>query len=72
VTEALQVLGDIPSQEIKRRFDRVMELQPHQETVLKAREFVEALLGLEVWTHKLYMAMHAAVHEARRGREGHH
>jgi hypothetical protein len=67
----LQVLGDILHEEVKRRLDRVMELQAHQETVAKAREYVEAMLGLEAWAHKLYVAMHAAAHETGGG-EDHH
>jgi hypothetical protein len=59
----LQVLGDTLHDEIKRRLDRVMELQAHRETVAEAREYVEAMLGFEVWAHKLYVAMHAAAHE---------
>jgi hypothetical protein len=59
----LQVLGDTLHDEIKRRLDRVMELQAHRETVAEAREYVEAMLGFEVWAHNLHVAMHAAARE---------
>lgn len=44
--------------EVQRRFDHLMELQPsaHRD-VEHAREYVEAMLGLEVWANKLYRAV---------------
>jgi hypothetical protein len=62
--ELLQVLGDSLNEEVTARFDRVMEVQTRQETVAQAREYVGAMLGLEVWVHKVYVAMHGAAHEA--------
>jgi hypothetical protein len=32
-------------------------------SVADAREYVERMLGLQVWSHKLYGAIHAAAHE---------
>ena len=37
--------------------------------VARAREYVEAMLGLQVYAHQLYGAMKAASHE---GQQGHH
>ena len=67
----LQVLGDTLHEEVKKRFDRVMELQAPQEIVAEAREYVEAMLGLEVWAHKVYVAVHAGGHENGGGEEHH-
>lgn len=39
------------------------------ETVPAAREYVSAMLGLQVWAHKLHGAIHAAGHEP--GEHGH-
>jgi hypothetical protein len=66
----LPMLGDTLNEEVKARFDRVMEFRTRQQTVAQAREYVGAMLGLEVWAHKLYVAMHGAAHGAIGG-EGH-
>jgi hypothetical protein len=40
-----------------------MALQPKASgTVAQAREYVEAMLGLQVWSHGLYLAMYAGPH----------
>ena len=50
--------------EIKKRLSEVMRLKKHSEVdVAKAREYVEAMLGLQVWSHKLYLAIKAGPHE---------
>lgn len=60
-----EVLSDFLHEEVKLRFDRVMELRAHQGgPVPEAREYVEAMLGLEVWSHRLYLAMKSGPHEA--------
>ena len=39
----------------------VINLKQHgREGVNEARQYVSAMLGLQVWAHKLYGAMHAA------------
>ncbi len=55
--------------EVQRRFDHLMELQSsaHQD-VEHAREYVEAMLGLEVWANNLYQAVLAPAHA---GHDGH-
>jgi hypothetical protein len=61
------VLSDLLADEVKRRFDGVMALQTYADgPVPKAREYVEAMLGLEVWSHKLYLAIKADAHAPRR------
>ena len=50
--------------EVTERFERVMALKPHaDEGVGPARAYVEAMLGLEVWSHKLYHCASAGPHE---------
>ena len=59
--ELLSVLTVTLHDEVKRRFDDVMALQKDAEgPVPEAREYVEAMLGLEVWSHRLYLMMNAA------------
>lgn len=43
----------------KTRLDRIMALKPQEHRLVAAareREYVEAMLGLQVWAHKLYLA----------------
>lgn len=64
----IQVLSDHVADEVKHRFEGVMALQKHAEgPVPQAREYVEAMLGLEVWSHKLYLAIKAEAHSAHAG-----
>lgn len=61
--ELLAVLCELLADEVKHRFDQVMALQQHAEgPVPQAREYVEAMLGLQVWSHKLYLAIKAGAH----------
>jgi hypothetical protein len=49
--------------EVEERFDTVMRLQEHASgPVPEAREYVEAMLGPQVWSHGLYLAMEASAH----------
>ena len=58
--EVSRLLGDYVHEEVKQRFDRLMELQQHARgPVPEAREYVEAMLGFEIWAHKLYLAIKA-------------
>ena len=44
--------------EVQRRFEHLMELKPAVgQDVEHAREYVEAMLGLEVWANNLYQAV---------------
>ena len=64
------MLSDTLRQEVLRRFDHMMHLRDHSpDDVKRAREYVEAMLGLEVYSHTLYSAMKADPHE---GQHGHH
>jgi hypothetical protein len=35
------------------------------------RAYVESMLGLEVWSHSIYRALHAAPHEAHQHEHAH-
>jgi hypothetical protein len=49
--------------EISKRFDAMLEAKRRSTgSVDDEREYVEAMLGLEVWSHKLYKAVKAAPH----------
>jgi hypothetical protein len=64
--ELLQFLSDTVREEVKKRFDHVMHLRHHAEgSVEEAREYVEAMLGLQVYSHKLYTGSNADAHEVR-------
>ena len=53
------------------RFEHMKHLLDHSPCeVAKAREYVEAMLGLEVYSNQLYQAMKASPHEG--GHEHHH
>jgi hypothetical protein len=67
----IRLLTDTLRHEVQHRFEHVQHLRAHKpEDVAKAREYVEAMLGLEVYSHHLYQAMKAAAHEG--GHEHHH
>jgi hypothetical protein len=62
--ELVLVLTEKVRHEVLERFGRAMTLKPHAgESVASAREYVEAMLGLEVWSHKLYACAAAGPHE---------
>lgn len=67
--ELIGVLSDIVAEQVKHRLDHAMELKTHADAgVGEAREYVEAMLGLQVWSHKLYLAALASAH----GGQHHH
>lgn len=62
--ELKKILCDIVSAEVQKRFDHMMHLKKHaDESVEEAREYVEAMLGLQVWSHKVYLTVKAEPHE---------
>jgi hypothetical protein len=62
--ELIRVLTDKVRREIVERFGRAMDLKRHaDEDLATAREYVEAMLGLEVWSHKLYNCASAGPHD---------
>jgi hypothetical protein len=67
--ELVRVLVDVVAEEVKDRLDRAMARKAHADDgVPEAREYVEAVLGLQVWSHELYLAAVASAH----GGEHHH
>jgi hypothetical protein len=55
--ELVRTLTDVVTEQIKTRLDRVMALKAHEHgSVAAARAYVQAMLGLQVWAHKLYLA----------------
>jgi len=64
----VKVLIDTVHEEVHKRLHHVMHLKRHAEaSVDEARAYVGAMLGLQVWSHSLYMAAkpepHAGEHE---------
>ena len=61
----IQLLTEKVRREVTERFERAIALKGRAEdSVASAREYVEAMLGLEVWSHKLYACASAGPHEA--------
>jgi hypothetical protein len=64
--ELVRILTEVVAHETKTRLDRAMALKQHQHrSVAAAREYVEAMLGLQVWAHKLYQAATSGPHHRR-------
>jgi hypothetical protein len=52
--ELVQMLTDVVRTEAQTRFQRVTDLKPNADrSVADAREYVQAMLGLQVWAHGL-------------------
>jgi hypothetical protein len=63
--ELVHVLTEVVADQAKTRLDRAMALkQQEQDSVAAAREYVEAMLGLQVWAHKLYLAATSGPHHS--------
>lgn len=68
--ELLELLGDALRDEVKERLDRVLEFQIHADgPVPEAREYVEAMLGFQVWAHTVHGAIRSAPHGTSEDRE---
>lgn len=62
--ELEKILCDTIKEEVHHRLEEAMHLKQHTgESVDKAREYVEAMLGLQVWSHKLYNCAKSSAHE---------
>jgi hypothetical protein len=65
-----KTLIDFVSNEVEKRFDHMQHLKEHaDESVDTAREYVESMLGLQVWSHKVFLTLTSQAH-AEEG--GHH
>ena len=63
--ELVHVLTEVVADQAKTRLDGVMALkQQEHRSVAAAREYVEAMLGLQVWAHKLYLAATSGPHHS--------
>lgn len=64
----LKLMSDVVQNEIREKFEHVMHLKKQSEAdpenVDQAREYVSAMLGLEVYSHKLYQCAKTGPHEA--------
>lgn len=61
--ELTKILCDAIQAEVQGKSDRVQQLKIYTEgPVDKAREYVSAMLGLQVWSHKLYQSIKAPPH----------
>ena len=74
--ELLKLLTETVRTEVTSRLAHAMELKrhaAHERNVEAAREYVEAMLGLQVWSHKLYLTAqgpaHIGAHEHEEGAE---
>ena len=62
----VKLLTDTVEGRVSERFERVMRLKREAAEgggVKDMREYVEAMLGLEVYSHKLYECAHAEPHD---------
>jgi len=64
--DLIKVLTHILRAEIGKRFDHMQHLKHHAEAgVDEAREYVEAMLGLQVWSHQIYTTLISKPHEGK-------
>ena len=62
--ELVTLLTGMVEEAIRERFAHVMHSKAHTDGDLAAnRAYVEAMLGLEVWSHSVYDALQAEPHE---------
>ena len=62
--QLIAALTDHIRAEVMRRFNRLPELKKHASDSLEAgRDYVEAMLGLQVWSHKVYQYASSAPHD---------
>ena len=60
----VELLTGMLRDEITDRFEHLQHLTEHAaHGVEQAREYVEAMLGLQVWSHKLYTVIKTSAHE---------
>jgi Family of unknown function (DUF6448) len=64
----IAMLTDTLRKEVQHRFNHMLQLRDHPAgDVAREREYVEAMLGLEVYSHQLHSAMKSNPHEAQHG-----
>lgn len=63
VDELINILCGFVKKEVKERFEKMLKLKKHKEnSVDDAREYTEAILGIQVYSHKVYLALTADPH----------
>ena len=61
--ELIDFLVEKVRSEAEQRFRQVIALKPHaSESVEAARDYVEAMLGLEVWSNRVYGCLEGGAH----------
>ena len=59
----VRLLSDVVFDEVKRRLDRVLALRPAPgASVPEVREYVEAMLGLQVWSNMVFKTLQGDPH----------
>jgi hypothetical protein len=62
--ELVNLLCEVVRDEVLHKFKQMLHLKKHADkSVEDAREYVEAMLGLQVWSHKLYGCAKAEPHD---------
>lgn len=65
------LLSDVLHEEVKRRLDHVLALRPAPGArVPEVREYVEAMLGLQVWSHMIFTKLQSDPHARTGEHEG--
>jgi hypothetical protein len=63
--ELIEVLSGMLREEVTHRLQHMMHLKEHaNKSVEDGREYVEAMLGLQVWSHSIYERIHGEAHAA--------
>jgi hypothetical protein len=63
--DLIKTLSDMLREEVTHRLHHMLHLKEHaNKTVYDAREYVEAMLGLQVWSHSIYERIHGEAHGA--------
>ncbi len=72
-SELIALLTAKVRSEIEHRFRETMERKPHaSESVEAGRAYVEATLGLQVWSHKVFGCLEGSAHDAPAGEVHNH
>ena len=63
--ELVDLLTGMVEEEVRARFDHVAHLKANAGGGIEAaRRYVEAMLGLQVWSHSVVQALHSSAHAA--------
>lgn len=63
--ELIRTLADMLHDQVTHRFHQMLHLREQADrSVEDAREYVEAMLGLQVWSHSIYERLHGEAHAA--------